>query len=66
MYMLEPGYDSWFFVQGEMNTSLFPSGDQSGWQAPSGKVVIWIGSLPSVFFNQIWGIPPFRSDAKAI
>src|SRR3990170_3224010 len=48
-----------------MKTSWFPSGDQSGWQAPSGISVIWRSAVPSEFITQIWG-SPVRFEAKAI
>src|SRR5450759_2643883 len=51
--------------QGEINTRRLPSGDQSGWQAPSFRFVTWCRSLPSEFISHNWGFP-LRSDTNAI
>ena len=53
------------WIQGEMKTRRVPSGDQAGWQEPSGISVTLRGSLPSMFITQIWVVPE-RSEAKAI
>src|SRR3990172_12284249 len=48
-----------------MNTNLSPSGDQAGWQAPSGMTEICRCSVPSTLISQICG-SPVTSETKAI
>ena len=51
--------------QGDIKINLVPSGDQAGWQAPSGISVSIRGkALPSTVSNHIW-VVPLRSEANA-
>src|SRR3990172_11250463 len=48
-----------------MKRSDCPSGDQAGWQAPSGRVVSWVSPDPSTPMRKICG-RPVRSLTNAI
>src|SRR5574341_1844443 len=49
-----------------MKSSFCPSGDHSGWHAPSGWFVNRLWLEPSTFMMKICGRPPLRSLTKAI